>query len=56
MWARARASPITATVEGGTVGLIIDMRGRPLLLPADKKARISKLQEWHAALGLEVGG
>ena len=51
-----KGKSITATVEGGTVGLIVDMRGRPLLLPADKKARISKLQEWHTALGLEVGG
>lgn len=50
-----KGKPLTTTVEGGTVGLIIDMRGRPLQLPTDKKARISKLQEWHAALGLEVG-
>lgn len=49
-----RGKPVTATVEGGTVGLIIDTRGRPLVLPADKKQRISKLQEWHAALGLQV--
>lgn len=49
-----KGKALTTNVEGGAVGLIIDMRGRPLQLPADKKARISKLQEWHAALGLEV--
>jgi len=49
-----RGKVVTTTVEGGTVGLIIDARGRPLVLPTDKKLRITKLQEWHAALGLQV--
>lgn len=48
-----RGRSLTTTVEGGTVGLIVDARGRPLTLPADRKQRIPKLQEWHAALGLE---
>jgi len=45
---------ISAEVEGGAVGLIIDCRGRPLQLPDDPQARIGKLVEWHAALGLEA--
>ncbi len=49
-----KGKPITVTVEGGTVGLIIDTRGRPIALPADKKQRIPKLQEWYAALGLQA--
>jgi uncharacterized protein (TIGR01319 family) len=49
-----RGKSVTTTVEGGTVGLIIDARGRPLALPADRKQRIPKLQEWHAALGLQA--
>jgi hypothetical protein len=49
-----RGKQVTATVEGGTVGLIIDTRGRPLALPTDRKQRISKLQEWHSALGLQA--
>ncbi|MBI2844761.1 MAG: glutamate mutase L [Armatimonadetes bacterium] len=49
-----RGRPVTTTVEGGTVGLIVDTRGRPLVLPADRKQRIPKLQEWHAALGLKA--
>lgn len=49
-----RGKQVTTTVEGGTVGLIIDARGRPMTLPAEKKQRIAKLQEWHEALGLGV--
>ncbi len=43
-----------AQVEGGAVGVIIDCRGRPLLLPDDPSTRIAALREWHAALGLAV--
>lgn len=49
-----RGREITVEVEGGTVGLIIDGRGRPLILPEDDETRIAKLKEWHAALGLEA--
>jgi uncharacterized protein (TIGR01319 family) len=49
-----RGKQVTAAIEGGAVGVIIDCRGRPLLLPDDDQARIGKLREWHAALGLEV--
>ncbi len=41
---------ITATIEGGIVGLIIDGRGRPLELPEDAKKRITLLKRWNAAL------
>ncbi|TET16609.1 MAG: methylaspartate mutase [Candidatus Cloacimonadota bacterium] len=43
---------ITATIEGGIVGLIIDGRGRPLELPEDAKKRIALLKRWNAALGI----
>lgn len=49
-----RGKQLAAKVEGGVAGLIIDCRGRPLTLPDDDQARIAKLVEWHAALGLEV--
>lgn len=49
-----RGREITVEVEGGTVGLIIDGRGRPLALPEDDETRIAKLKEWHAALNLEA--
>lgn len=45
---------MTAEVEGGVAGLIIDGRGRPMALPDSAQARIEKLREWHAALGLEA--
>ncbi len=41
-----------AKIEGGTVGLIIDCRGRPLQIPEDRKKRIEKLKEWFTALDL----
>ncbi|NLC58870.1 MAG: methylaspartate mutase [Armatimonadetes bacterium] len=47
-----KGRPVTTTVEGGVVGLIIDARGRPLQLPAEPAARMRKLAEWHQALGL----
>ncbi|MFA5032051.1 MAG: glutamate mutase L [bacterium] len=43
---------LVATIEGGEVGLIIDARGRPLVLPTDKSKRIEKLNKWYNALGL----
>ena len=43
-----------ATVQGGSLGIIIDTRGRPLALPQDAARRQAKMQEWlglmnHAA-------
>jgi uncharacterized protein (TIGR01319 family) len=43
--------PLSGTVEGGVVGVLIDCRGRPLQLPGDARARLTKLQEWNAAVG-----
>ncbi|MFQ5944953.1 MAG: glutamate mutase L [Anaerolineae bacterium] len=36
----------TTEVEGGTVGIIIDARGRPLSLPEDATSRRARIQEW----------
>ncbi len=47
---RGRARTVRAT--GGEVGLIIDARGRPLILPADEATRLAKLREWLEAMGL----
>lgn len=40
------------TVEGGVVGLILDGRGRPVVLPANDAERAAKITEWLRALGL----
>ena len=46
-------------VRGGTVGLILDARGRPLTLPEDARTRKEAVQRWIGALELypaEDGG
>jgi uncharacterized protein (TIGR01319 family) len=47
-----RSKPLTVTAEGGVVGLVVDCRGRPLVLPARDHERIAKLQTWLRAMGL----
>jgi hypothetical protein len=37
-------------INGGVVGIIIDCRGRPLVLPEDREERVRKLTEWNRAL------
>ena len=39
-------------VEGGGVGVVLDGRGRPLVLPEDRAKRVQKLQEWNKALNI----
>ncbi len=49
-----KGKPLTSKLEGGTVGIIIDTRGRPFVLPVDDLTRISKLREWLEALDLPL--
>ena len=37
-------------VVGGKFGLIVDARGRPLQIPNDEDARISRLKDWQDSL------
>ncbi|MFH1654062.1 MAG: glutamate mutase L [Pseudomonadota bacterium] len=37
---------VETTVRGGTVGLILDCRGRPLLIPTEERKRIEKQSAW----------
>ncbi len=41
---------VEAKVEGGVVGILIDARGRPLVLPSDEEERKKKLVEWYIAI------
>jgi hypothetical protein len=41
---------LTADVEGGVVGVILDARGRPFLLPEDSNERRKRLLRWFRAL------
>jgi len=38
-------------VTGGTLGVVIDARGRPIPLPEDEEARIALIQRWQWTLG-----
>lgn len=49
-----KGKAVTQKLEGGTVGIIIDARGRPLALPSDGSMRVSKLREWLSAFGLPL--
>ena len=41
-------------LEGGLVGIMIDARGRPFVLPTDPAERIRKQREWLSAFGLPL--
>ena len=43
---------VTQKVTGGVVGLILDARGRPLVLSENRETRLRKLNEWIAALDM----
>ncbi len=45
---RARAAE---EIDGGLVGLIIDARGRPLVLPSEETERQARLLQWAQVLG-----
>jgi hypothetical protein len=44
--------PLKDKAHGGEVGLILDARGRPLVLPESPQERMNKLQEWNRNMGL----
>ena len=44
--------PVSRTVRGGPVGLLLDARGRPLKLPEAVAGRRVWLQAWNAAVGV----
>jgi len=47
-----RNKEIEADVYGGVVGIIIDGRGRPLVIPEDRHKRVEKLIKWYTAMDL----
>ncbi len=48
-----RGRPVTRTLRGGVVGLVVDTRGRrPFMLPEDPATRITQLRKWNQALDL----
>lgn len=51
-----KGKSITKKVEGGTVGLIIDARGRPFNVDLNAPDRVAKLRSWLEAMGLPLPG
>ncbi len=45
-----RGHKVVTEISGGVVGIILDGRGRPFVLPNDDKVRVSKLREWMTEL------
>jgi hypothetical protein len=44
---------MTAVVEGGVLGVIVDTRGRPIVLPVKDDERRRQIQDWLVKLGLQ---
>ncbi len=44
-----KGEPIETNIFGGVVGLLLDGRGRPFILPGSKTERIASLQKWSTA-------
>jgi hypothetical protein len=42
---------LEAEIHGGTVGIILDGRGRPLKLPSDRISGQQRMQRWTEAIG-----
>lgn len=51
----AKRGVFQAQVEGGALGVVIDARGRPIILPSDAEKRRTKIQQWYWDVGGEVG-
>lgn len=47
-----KGRPISAKLEGGTVGIIVDARGRPFMVDFANPNRVSKLRSYLTAFGL----
>ena len=47
-----RGQDIRVTVRGGEAGLILDGRGRPIVLPEDEAERVRRLNTWSKTLDL----
>ena len=50
-----RGVPVKAKLDGGTVGVMLDGRGRPLSLPKAPAERIAALKRWNKAMSAYPG-
>jgi hypothetical protein len=51
IWLGAKGKGAVTELEGGTMGVIIDARGRPLSLPAIREEQQAKIQAWLWGVG-----
>ncbi len=51
----ARGGTLATVAWGGEIGIILDGRGRPLVLPAGSDRRISALKAWYEAMNAYPG-
>jgi uncharacterized protein (TIGR01319 family) len=51
-----KGKTVDSMLTGGIVGLVIDCRGRPFVLPDEKKKRMESLNRWFAALNMYPNG
>lgn len=49
-----KGKAITAKLEGGTVGIIVDARGRPFSVDINMANRVAMMREWLQAFGLPL--
>jgi uncharacterized protein (TIGR01319 family) len=47
-----KGSKVEREVSGGVVGIILDGRGRPFVVPTDDATRVAKLKEWMTELDI----
>ncbi|OGR02264.1 MAG: methylaspartate mutase [Deltaproteobacteria bacterium RIFOXYA12_FULL_61_11] len=47
---RGKGTKVETVLKGGEVGLVLDGRGRPLVLPADQGRRVECLHRWLKAM------
>jgi hypothetical protein len=48
------AGVFRAQVEGGSLGVVIDARGRPITLPVEAEKRRAQVQKWYWDIGGEM--
>jgi hypothetical protein len=49
---RGSGNRIESEIMGGVAGVLLDARGRPLLIPQDEDLRKEVLMKWYSSLGL----
>ncbi|NNF05649.1 MAG: methylaspartate mutase, partial [Candidatus Eisenbacteria bacterium] len=48
-----KGKPVTRTLKGGEVGIVLDARGRrPFEIPKDRSRRVELLKRWNEALNM----